>query len=37
MKEEVKKEILKKFNDTLDDKNLEKKTSFMDKLGKLFK
>ncbi|MBQ8606076.1 MAG: molecular chaperone DnaJ [Clostridia bacterium] len=31
------KEILKSFNDTLNDKNLEKKKSFMDKLGKLFK
>ena len=31
------KEILKKFSETLDDKNLEKKSSFMEKLGKLFK
>ena len=31
------KEILKKFNETLDDKNLEKKSTFKDKISKLFK
>ena len=31
------KELLKEFNKTLNDKNFEKKNSFMEKLGKLFK
>lgn len=31
------KDLLKKFNDTLTDKSFEKKKSFVDKLGKMFK